>query len=364
MSVDVIRLGRQCWNGLPYLRKEIARDVSVLTGRVWTTPASYYIIYGGRCNVDCPFCYVDKNRQPEISGPDMLRLLREAKELSGSGFNISITGGEPLIYEPIFDLLAEAQRLHLNFGFTTNGYTMTPETARRVVAYDPFNINFSIESVDAKVNEVLRPKKDGTRLTLAGIENLIEAKRSARARVSIFVKATIMEQNFRHLPELVKFFSQWREVQVALQPFTGLPGSPFLVKDVGELRRVFDELLALRAAGCNLVADEETLNNFVEYFRRPPGQDGLRTLELNGNKRNCDVGLRTMFIFRDGAVHFCEYLGKPIGSIYQDSLKRIYFGAEADRQRRLMVTCNIDCQSTCKRRISLWTKARAFLKMG
>jgi MoaA/NifB/PqqE/SkfB family radical SAM enzyme len=102
----------------------------------------------------------------------------------------------------------------------------------------------------------------------------------------------------------------------------------------------------------------------MDYFSNPPASGIMRYLDLAGQKRNCDIGLRAMFIKPNGDVFFCDYLGNPIGSIYKQSLSDIYYGSIAKEQRQEMVHCNIDCQQTCKRPIPLWVKAQAFLRMG
>jgi len=40
---------------------------------------------------------------------------REAKELSRSGFNVQTSGGEPMIYQPLYDALALTHKLGVNF---------------------------------------------------------------------------------------------------------------------------------------------------------------------------------------------------------------------------------------------------------
>src|SRR5579859_1794631 len=96
----------------------------------------------------------------------------------------------------------------------------------------------------------------------------------------------------------------------------------------------------------------------------PPVDGVMKVLDLEGGKRNCDIGLRSMFIFADGSVHFCDFLKQSIGNVHQQSLSEIYYGAIADSQRRGMVYCNIDCQQTCKRPTPLLSKAKAYLRMG
>ena len=154
---NIARMAKQVVRGLPYLQKELACRVSLSTGRVFSTPTTYYIIYGGRCNVGCVFCTIWEEVDPVLSGETVFRLVRETKRLSGSGFNISLSGGEPLIFEPLYDTLALAHQLGVNCGFTTNGLALTKQIVERVLSHDPFNVNISLESVDPKINEVAPP---------------------------------------------------------------------------------------------------------------------------------------------------------------------------------------------------------------
>jgi len=359
------RIARQCIKGIPYFKKVMERRISLSTGHVLSTPMTYYVIFSGRCNLECPFCTIWKEVDPILSGETMFRIVREAKQLSGKGFNISLSGGEPTIYKPLYDTLALAQELGVNFGFTTNALALTKSNVERILSYDPFNINISLESVDAKINESLRPAPDGTRRTLEGIDTVLAEKARVGSRVSVIVKPTIMEQNYRGLPDLVRHFGKNSQVQVNFQPYVGYIGDRFWPQDLKNLRSVLDELMALQKEGYSVVGNEQQFQGFWEYLANPPQMGtNMRHLDLGGKKRNCDIGLRSMFIYANGDVFFCDFLGKPIGNVHKNSLEEIYRGAVADQQRKQMVHCNIDCQQTCKRPIPLLVKARTFLRMG
>ena len=360
--MQAARIARQVIAGIPYLQKEIARSISLHTGQVLVTPATYYIIFGGRCNLECPFCTIYPRVEPSLTGDEVLRIIRQAKELSGRGFNISLSGGEPTIYKPLFDCLELAHQLGVNFGFTTNGLALTKTNIQRILACDPFNINVSLESVDPKINDSLRPMENSTARTLAAIENLVAEKERIGARVSIIIKPTIMEQNYRGLPELARHFGKNSPVQIHMQPYVGKTGDRFWVQDKANLRRVLDELIALREQGYRLIGDRPQFDRFYEYLSDPPAAT-IRRFDLNGEKRNCDIGLRTLYVEPNGDVFFCDYL-KPIGNIRQNSLSELYYGTNAAGQRKTMITCNIDCQQTCKRKVPVLSKARAFLRMG
>jgi len=361
---EITRVAKQVVKGLPYLEKELLRRLSIQTGRVFAAPMTYYVIFSGRCNLACTFCTIYTQKEPTVSGETMLRLVREARALSRRGFNISLSGGEPTIYKPLPDVLKLAQELGVNFGFTTNGLAFTPDHVRRLLQFDPFNINISLESVDAAVNESLRPIHDGTRRTLRGIDNLLAEKVRSGSRVSLIVKPTIMEQNYRTLPALVRHFGRDSKVQVNFQPFVGAPGDRHWVRDLAALRVVLDELAALQREGYPIIGSQSVFSGFMDYFSNPPQQGHLRHLDLEGEPRNCDIGLRSMFIYPNGDVHFCDFLGKAIGNVHGQSLSEIYHGELANRQRRHMISCDIDCQQTCKRPTPLLAKARSFLRMG
>src|SRR5665213_1672801 len=320
---NIARMAKQVVRGLPYLQKEVARRVSLSTGKVFSTPTTFYIIFSGRCNLECVFCTIWKEVDPILSAETMFRLVRETKELSGSGFNISLSGGEPTIFKPLYDTLALAHQLGVNFGFTTNGLALTKPIVEKVISHDPFNVNVSLESVDPKINEALRPFKDGTRRTLEGIDNLLAEKERTGSRISIIVKPTIMEQNYRGLPALVRHFGKNSTVQVNFQPYIGDVKHPYWVKDMVALKDVLDEIRSLQKEGYSVIASDHVLDGFMQYFSNPPDEGHMRHLDLGGHKRNCDIGLRSMFIFANGDVHLCDYLGQAVGNIHKQSLSEI-----------------------------------------
>jgi MoaA/NifB/PqqE/SkfB family radical SAM enzyme len=360
---EAVRIAKQVVKGIPYLQKELGRRLSLQTGRVFATPSTYYVIFSGRCNLSCTFCTIWREVEPMLTREQMLSIVQQTKDLSGAGYNISLSGGEPTIFKPLYETLEFAQKLGVNFGFTTNALALTKNNIQRILSYDPFNINVSLESIDSKINESLRPADHGTKRTLQAIEDLAAEKVRAKSRVSIIVKPTIMEQNYRGLPDLVRHFGKQSPVQVNFQPYVGKSGDPFWVEDKQNLRRVLDEIRALRDEGYRVIGDDSAFDGFYEYLSNPP-TEYMRHLDLEGGKRNCDIGLRSMFIYPNGDVFFCDFLKKPIGNIHKNTLSEIYYGQTADQQRKVMIRCNIDCQQTCKRPIPLMTKAKTFLRMG
>ena len=361
----MLRTARRCWEGLPYLQKELSRELSIKTGAMWATPSSYYIICTGRCNFRCSYCPQTPGRAAnamELPREVMLRIIRQSKELSGSGYNISVSGGEPLVYRPIYEAMEIAHQLGVDFGITTNGVLLTPENIKRVVGSDPFNLNISLESVDPAINEKMRPTIGATKIVLQAIDNLLAEKERAGARFGLFVKPTITEINYRSLPQMVRHFGKSEKVQINPQNFYWVPGGEdFWVKDPDNFADVVEELIALQQEGYSLVSSPEALRGMVDYFRFPPRRNN--ELPATAPQKTCAIGYRNLFIGADGRAFFCEPLG-VIGNILETSLHDLWHGPEANRKRQAALKCQINCQITCRRPVSLITKAKVFLQMG
>ena len=89
-----------------------------------------------RCNMSCAHCSVESGPkiQGEPSAADLLQVVRDAH--AGGVRSILLTGGEPMLREPIvLELLRECQKLGLAASLTSNGFWgKTPERARQTVA--------------------------------------------------------------------------------------------------------------------------------------------------------------------------------------------------------------------------------------
>jgi glycosyltransferase involved in cell wall biosynthesis len=149
-------------------------------------------------------------------------------------------------------------------------------------------------------------------------------------------------------------------VQVNFQAYVGNKGAPFWVQDLENLRCMFDELLALRREGYPVMGGERQFQKFWTSFADPPHEAQMRHFDLAGEKRDYDIGLRSMFIYPNGDVFFCDFLQQPIGNIHQNSLSDIYCGAGADSERKQMIYRDIDCQQTCRRATPLVEEAPRF----
>ena len=126
-----------------------------------------------RCNINCSHCFANSGISEISSLP-----LELVKEIVVEGYTagyrqLHITGGEPLLWEGLFDVLDYAfdmgyQTVFLN----TNGTVLTQDINSRLSAYDGLSISVSLDGPET-LHERLRGKGFYGQ-TVAGIETALD----------------------------------------------------------------------------------------------------------------------------------------------------------------------------------------------
>ncbi len=149
-----------------------------------------------RCNLKCLHCY-------SSSDPSCVRDLlstEQAKQLLGQlpAANVPValfSGGEPLLREDLFELMAEARRLGLRTVISTNGTLITPEVAGRLAEAE---LNYAGISLDGQepFHDEFRQVMGSFRKALKGMENC----RAAGLRTGL--RFTITKANASQVPAI------------------------------------------------------------------------------------------------------------------------------------------------------------------
>jgi MoaA/NifB/PqqE/SkfB family radical SAM enzyme len=125
------------------------------------------------CNSPCPHCFARAGISEYSSLPFDL-----VKEISTEGYNTGyryfhVTGGEPLLWDGLFDLLDYVFDLGYKTVFlNTNGTLLTGDINRRLAEYDGLTISVSLQGPEALHDRV---RGAGSyRRTLLGIEKALD----------------------------------------------------------------------------------------------------------------------------------------------------------------------------------------------
>jgi MoaA/NifB/PqqE/SkfB family radical SAM enzyme len=374
-------LPRQVAKGLPYLGKEVRAVISDRSPLFIAVPRTVHIWRSAPCNARCIMCnfgYLKGEEYKAISRlgfPDELmpRALDEIHELCGRGTLVSYMGGEPTTSRHLTEWIEQAGRLGLDFRFTTNGYIMNEEMARRFIAAGLFNIGVSLESLDPETNEAIRPHTDGTAKTLRCIDLLLKERDRQKKHLSINVKTVLTDINMESFLKIAERYGKIDGVICTPQMFEPMDGMPqatkdlLYIKDIDRLQRLTDEIRRLKREGYAIHATDHGLNEMVKMCRDGAGQEFTmhnKKLEMDPSEPECNIGTDNLWI-HDGEVKLCPY-HPPIGNLVNDktTLKEMWKSELTKKIRAGTRACRRLCTISCLRRTPLTHKISTFLKIA
>jgi sulfatase maturation enzyme AslB (radical SAM superfamily) len=375
-------LPRKVIKGLPYLKKEIRAIVSDRTPFFVAKPRTVHIWREAPCNARCIMCNygfikvedLRKLWNSPFTDDLMPRALNEIHDLCGRGTLVSYMGGEPTVCRQITDWIELAGRLGLDFRFTTNGYIMNEDMARRFVAAGLFNIGISLESLDPAINEIIRPFPGGTAKTLRCIELLLQERKRQEKHVSLNIKTVLTDVSLESFIDIAKRFGKIDGVMCTPQIFEAMEGMPVAtqellrIKDNRRLQRVTDQIRELKREGYTIHATDQALDDMVK--QNAADKDGTATMHKKDIKMDpdapaCNIATDNLFVI-NASVQLCPYF-PPIGNMATDTkttLKQLW-ESEAAKQTRVQTrACRRLCTISCLRRTSLRHRISTFLKIA
>jgi len=364
------------------LKKEIRSIVSDRTPFFIAVPRTVHIWRDAPCNARCIMCsygflggeVLRKLWRSPFTDDLMPRALHEIYELCGRGTLVSYMGGEPTTSRHLADWIELAGRLGLDFRFTTNGYIMNEEMARRFVAAGLFNIGVSIESLDPNINETIRPFPDGTARTLRCITLLLRERERQQRHLSLNLKTVLTDLNLESFIEIAKCFGKMEGVMCTPQIFESLDGMPeatrelLCIKDNQRLQRVTDQIRELKGEGYAVHVTDQALDDMVKQNRADPKHAATmsgKRLQKDPSEPVCNIATDNLWI-QDGAIKLCPYF-PPMGNMVSDAKTtlRELWQNEATRQVRAQTrACRRLCTISCLRRTPLSHKVSTFLKIA
>lgn len=148
-----------------------------------------------RCNLKCIHCYCEGYEHgAELAADDFKDII---DQLAAAGCMwLLITGGEPLLrpdFAEIYSYLRQKGILPVLF---TNATLVTPELARLIAEWRPFNLEVSLYGATAETYETVTGVSGSFQRCIAGIENLLaEGLRPG-------LKTMVMYENLHELDAL------------------------------------------------------------------------------------------------------------------------------------------------------------------
>ena len=267
-----------------------------------------------RCNLRCSHCYQDAGdvRAGELTTSEARQLI---DGIARAGFKIMIfSGGEPLMRQDIFELVAYAADSGLRPVFGTNGTLLTPENVRRLQDIGASAMGISLDSLDPEKHNHFRGLPNAFSLTRQGMENC------RNAGLPFQIHTTVMDWNWNEIPDIIDFAVEAGAMAAYL----------FFLVPVGRAA-------AMEHSAVDVDAYEALLRNIMTkqlttpipikptcapQFTRVAKQLGV-PLDRRFS-RGCLAGLSYCIVSPVGKVRPCAYMTEEAGDIRQADFDTIW----------------------------------------
>lgn len=263
-----------------------------------------------RCNLDCFFCYNDKNAAgAPLVFEDYLRLFDDLASMQT--LFLTFTGGEPMTHPRFFDLGVAARERGFAVRLRTNGHSLRSAVAARVQAeIDPVLIEMSLHGACAATHE-RQTRAPGS------FSRLIANIRGMKALgLPMNLVSTLTRWNET---ELDAMFALADALEVRLR-FQGPVGprdngdlSPMRIQPSAAGWACLQELIAQRAAAPPENAPPQTGEDLA--VARPTSE---------AKPYHCGVGSEEVHIDPFGNVSPCLHLRWSIGNLREQSITQIW----------------------------------------
>src|SRR5580692_4560456 len=157
---------------------------------------NYYVTL--RCNQRCTFCNIPHTNNGSPSRePRMDQVLANLRDLKRLGVVVlDVTGGEPLLYRNIIEMLAAAKKMRFITSITTNGM-LYPKFAEQLVGKVDALL-FSIDSTDGDEHDRIRATKS--------FDLALDALSVARKlRQPLYISHVVTNESYDHVDEMIRF---------------------------------------------------------------------------------------------------------------------------------------------------------------
>lgn len=335
-------------------------QLSELLHRPLCGPALGTLMVTYRCNLHCGMCDMPLKASEHIRKGDKefdtTRFREIIAEFAAMGVpGIGFTGGEPLLREDIFELMAETRRLGMIAHLNTNGWLLGDEKARKVIDVGVDSINFSLDGATAATHDRIRRAPGSFHRVVDAVRRLKSLKQKYNSCVRIKTVAVIDETNIDEVPQMLALGRSLGIDCIELiprQPFTDRTEK---ITDETELLVKVDSLVESLLKGEYQGVPIENSPAHLKLFRR--SFSGIPS------PLRCGAGYNSLAVDCYGNLFPCVpwiNWGKTSGNIGDGRLADAWHSGAYQQVRKEISKCH-DCYLNCQTELNLLFDIRGHL---
>ena len=268
------------------------------------------IVDDNRCNLKCEHCYQDA---AECDSRELTTAEGKAmiEQIARAGFKIMIfSGGEPLMRDDIFELVAHAAAQGLRPVFGSNGTLITDEVARKLKEAGACSMGISIDSLDAAKHDAFRG--------VAGADTLAGIEACKRAGLDFQIHTTVVDWNRDEVCDITDFAQSIGAVNHSI--FFLIPVGRGKYIEETSLKVLENEALLQDIMRKAAEVDIDVKPTCAPQFTRVADQLGIPTRYTRG----CLAGLTYCVVGSEGIVRPCAYMTEDAGDVREQPFDEIW----------------------------------------
>jgi radical SAM protein with 4Fe4S-binding SPASM domain len=315
------------------------------------------------CNLQCIHCHTSGGRPAdnELTTSEAKRLIDQLAEVSEFRM-MAFTGGEPLMRNDLFELLAYAQALGFTNTLATNATLIDDAVARRLRRYGVAIGAVSLDGFDAETHDYVRNQPGAFEAALRGIRAL------RRAGIPLHINITAMEYNMDQLEPLMALVDELGTailIMYQLVPVGRGRGIGEAALDLGANEQLI-RFMARAQQDTRAIMEPVAGPQYWPFLLQRAGIDGGPLLRLaEAVFHGCSAGRGFVYIKPNGEVWPCPFLEVSCGNVRQTPFSTIWATSPVlkdlrEREERLQGQCG-ECQY---RRLCGGCRGRAWATAG
>jgi radical SAM protein with 4Fe4S-binding SPASM domain len=277
-----------------------------------------------RCNERCVHCYLDHDDAGEMSFAEIDRLLGEMAD--AGVFQLTISGGEPLLRKDFFAILRRARELGFNVKLKTNAVLIGAVEAAALRELYLDSVQISVYSHRAEVH-------DGITKVKGSLDRSLAAAR--------FLVAQGLRVKFAHVMMRLNR-GDYPQVQMLAQEIgAGFTLDPTITPHLNGDRSIL--ALNISREDLNAALRDESLVGDVAEFCAPPVPAGSDEL----NSFPCSAGHSACYISPYGDFYPCVQFPLACGNVRQQPFATIWRDSPQLAEVRSVKVRDLPVCSTC-----------------
>ncbi len=262
-----------------------------------------------RCNLDCFFCYNDRNLAgTPLSTGQYFHLFEDLRDMQV--LNLTLSGGEPLAHPDFFAIGAKARELGFVTRIKSNGHALNARIARRIRdEIDPFGIDISLHGATAETHD-RQTRVPGSFDRLLRNLDILQAL-GLRFRIN----TTLTAWNEHELEAIYELVDSWG-VRLNL-------GTTVTARDDGDQAPldIAPSAAAMSATFRLQLERAAAAGNGSMPGMGDPAPDSAQSAKPS---KQCGTGSSTLTIDPVGNILPCVQWRRPVGNLHRDRVSDIW----------------------------------------